>query len=332
MMRCTGSRVKALRPIFQPGNLQLKGASLILSIHLNHFCMQAFGFRHFGLLCAGLLSCLLVPAQKTDARLEKALTEMVAGFKGEIGFYIKNLHNGKVASLHADTVFPTASIVKVPILVGVMDKLEKGELNYHQKLIYKDSLLYKGEDILGSFKSDETIELSKVLMLMLTTSDNTASLWLQSLAGTGARINELMDGLALPNTRVNSRTPGREASREKYGWGQSTPAEMGRLFEMLVNRQVLNGHASDKMIKLLGRNYWDEEALSTIPAGVFVASKTGAVDASRNEVMYVNAAKTPYIFCIFTKNNADTSWKPENEAWMLTRKMSAYVWNYFNGN
>ena len=64
-----------------------------------------------------------------------------------------------------------------------MDKIQKGELKYDSSLIYKDSLLYEGSDILGSFKNDEKILLKKVMMLMLTTSDNTASLWLQSLAG-----------------------------------------------------------------------------------------------------------------------------------------------------
>ena len=96
-----------------------------------------------------------------------------------------------------------------------------------QHLVYKDSLLYEGEDILGSFKNDEKILLKKVMMLMLTTSDNTASLWLQSLAGTGTRINEILDSLGLNNTRVNSRTPGRENNRTQYGWGQTTPKEMG---------------------------------------------------------------------------------------------------------
>jgi beta-lactamase class A len=213
-----------------------------------------------------------------------------------------------------------------------MNKMEKGELNYHDKLTYADSLLYAGEDILGSFKNGEKIELSKVMMLMCTTSDNTASLWLQQLAGTGTIINQLMDEMKLPNTRVNSRTPGREAHRSQYGWGQTTPAEMGQLFEMMVNNQALNAHASDKMLKILGRNYWDEEGLSSIPAGVFVASKNGAVDASRSEVMYVNGKKTPYIFCVFTKNNEDKSWEPTNEAWVLTRKMSDFIWTYFNGD
>ncbi|HSR38517.1 MAG TPA: serine hydrolase, partial [Phnomibacter sp.] len=124
-------------------------------------------------------------AQKMDKALEEKLISLTEGFKGEVGFYVKNLKTGKVASFHADSVFPTASTVKVPILVGIFEKLEKGELNYHDKLTYRDSLFYAGEDILGSFKDGEQIELSKVIMLMCTTSDNTASLWLQSLAGTG---------------------------------------------------------------------------------------------------------------------------------------------------
>ena len=49
-----------------------------------------------------------------------------------------------------------------PIMVGIMDKIEKGELKYDQSLTYKDSLLYAGEDILGSFKNDEKIALKKV--------------------------------------------------------------------------------------------------------------------------------------------------------------------------
>ena len=288
--------------------------------------------RKMGLLCLLYFVCVpVLMAQKTDKALEEALTRMTAGFKGEIGFYVKNLKSGKTASMNADTIFPTASIVKVPILIGIMDKLEKGELKYHDKLVYKDSLFYAGEDLLGSFKDGEQVELGKVMMLMCTTSDNTASLWLQKLAGTGTAINQLLDELQLPFTKVNSRTPGREANRQQYGWGQTTPAEMATLFEKLVNREVLNNHASERMLKILSRNYHDEEALSPLPAGVFVASKNGAVDASRSEVMYVNGRKAPYIFAIFTKNNEDKSWENNNEAWVLTRKMSDFVWNYFNG-
>ena len=280
------------------------------------------------------LLCLLIPvmamAQKTDKKLQQQTDNLIKGFNGDIGIYIHDLKHNKIVSINADTIFPTASIVKISILTGIMDKIEKGTLQYHQQLIYKDSLLYEGEDILGSFKDGEKIELSKVMMLMLTTSDNTASLWLQSLAGGGVRINEILDSLGFKDTRVNSRTPGREAFRTLYGWGQTTPREMETFMEGIVKGDILGKAASEKMLRLLSRQYWDEVAISQVPPGVFIADKNGAVDESRSEVMYVNSKKNPYILSIFTKNNKDQSWTASNEAWLLTRKLSSLVWQYYN--
>lgn len=270
-----------------------------------------------------------VNAQKTNKHLQKQIEELIKGFNGDIGVYVKSLKTNKIVSINADTIFPTASMIKIPLLIGVMDKINKGALQYHQNLIYKDSLLYAGVDILGSFKNNEQIELSKVMMLMLTMSDNTASLWLQSLAGGGKRINEILDSLGFKNTRVNSRTPGREMYRTQYGWGQTTPNEMATLYEKIYKGEVINDSASQKMLRLMGRDYWDEEAISQIPSTIFVAAKSGAVDETRNETLLVMAPKNPYIFSIYTKNNKDKSWKENNEAWVLTRKISKLLWEHF---
>ena len=270
-----------------------------------------------------------ISAQKVDKKLQRQVEEAIKGFNGDIGVYIKNLENGRVVAVNADTVFPTASMVKVPILVGVMDKVERGEITLDQNLVYRDSLLYAGVDILGSLKQDEKIALGKVAMLMLTMSDNTASLWLQTLAGTGTRINEIMDSLGLKVTRVNSRTPGREHIRSIYGWGQTSPREMATLFERIANGEVINKQRSDAMLRMLSRNYWDDNAIAQIPADVFVASKNGAVNESRSEVLFVNGRGARYIFCVCTKNNKDQSWKDDNEAWMLTRKLSKLAWEHF---
>ena len=268
--------------------------------------------------------------QKIDSKLQNKLEETIQGFNGDIGIYVKNLRTGKTVSINSDTVFPTASIVKVPILLGIMEKMQKGELAYDSALVYKDSLLYEGEDILGSFKNDEKILLKKVMMLMLTTSDNTASLWLQSLAGKGTRINEILDSLGLVYTRVNSRTPGRENNRTEYGWGQTTPKEMGIIFEKIYRNEIFSAAACDRMMRSLGRNYWDlNEAISQIPPYIEVFSKNGCVNAVRSEVLLVNAPHNPYIFCIFTKNNKDIQWTHNNEAWTMARKISLMLWNYF---
>ena len=281
------------------------------------------------LLTLGIVFISSGQKQKINKHLQKEIQALLKDFHGELGVYVKNLRTNKIASINADTIFPTASMVKIPILIGVMDKINKGELQYHQNLIYKDSLLYAGVDILGSFKNNEQIELSKVMMLMLTMSDNTASLWLQSLAGGGKRINEILDSSGFKSTRVNSRTPGREGNRSQYGWGQTTPYEMVTLFERIYDKEIISDSISKKMLRLMGRDYWDEEAISQVPSHIFVAAKNGAVDESRSETLLVMAPKNPYIFSICTKNNKDINWNENNEAWMLTRKISKLLWNKF---
>jgi beta-lactamase class A len=266
---------------------------------------------------------------KIDRRLQTHIEGLVKGFQGEVGIYVKNLRNGTIASVRADELFPTASIVKIPILIGIVDKLEKHELDYHQKLTYTDDLLYEGEDILGSFKTKEKIELSKLIMLMLTTSDNTASLWLQALAGGGARINSILADLGYSATRVNSRTDGRKDAQATYGWGQTSPREIATILECIATGKLLNPASSERMLRCLGRNYWDEEALGQLPPDVFVASKNGAVNQSRSEVLYVKAPNNPYVFSIITRNQKDQSWGNANEGWVLTRTLSRDLWQHF---
>ena len=272
---------------------------------------------------------LPVFSQHRDKKLQQAIETAVKGFHGVIGVYVKQLKTGKEAAWNADTIFPTASMIKLTILLAIMDKLEKGELDYTAEYIYKDSLLYEGVDILGSFKNGEKIELGKLMMLMLTMSDNTASLWLQSLGGGGTRINALLDSFGFVNTRMNSRTPGREANRETYGWGQTTPREMGRYMEKLYRREFFSEKASDKMIRLLGRNFWDDEGLSQIPPTTFVASKNGAVDESRSQTVLIMAPHGPIVLSVITKNQEDQSWKHENEGWELIRRITQLVWQRF---
>ena len=265
---------------------------------------------------------------QTDKKLTVQLQNAINGFKGQVGIYVQSLKTGKIAAINADTLFPTASMIKVSIQCGLMDKIEKGELRYNQKLIYRDSLLYRGEDILGSFKDKDTIQLSKVAMLMITMSDNTASTWLQKLVG-GEYINNWLQQNGFKVMRVNSRVPGREAIRKVYGWGVSTPFEMCRLFTMIRQGKAVSEAASERMYRNMIRIYWDDKALSQIPPYVQAISKQGAVDESRSETVLVNAPHGDYVFSIITNHNTDQSWTPNNEAGILIKKISALLWHYF---
>lgn len=268
-------------------------------------------------------------AQSRDTDVQQQLETLVADFKGDVGIYVRHLPTGREVAIHADTLFPTASMIKVPILLKIYDLIEKGELDIHQKLVYRDSLFYAGEDILGSFKDGEEIALGKVIMLMITTSDNTASLWLQSLSGTGTAINEWLADNGFEATRVNSRTEGRRPNWEVYGWGQTTPREMAELLVRIRNGKAVSSAASDAMYRVLTRIYWNEEALSQIPPHVQAASKQGAVSQSRSEVVLVNAPSGDYVFCVITKNQEDTSWEADNEGYVLLRDVSRLLWQHF---
>ena len=281
------------------------------------------------LFAAVISTTFTANAQREDKVLKKELEKLAKGVRGEVGIYVRHLKTGKVVAINADTLFPTASMIKIPITIGVFNKIEKGELDYHAQLIYKDSLLYAGEDILGSFKDGEKIWLTKVLMLMITTSDNTASLWRQHIAGTGTVINEWLNENGFRSTRVNSRTTGRSQDWERYGWGQTTPREMAELLVRIREGKVISPAASERIYRNLVRIYFDNESLSQIPPYVQVASKSGAVDESRSEVVLVNAPHGDYVFCVITKNQQDHSWENTNEGFTLLRKVSSLLWNHF---
>lgn len=285
---------------------------------------------HLGLLFLTVLpSYRLIAQERTDSRLQHTIDSLVTGFHGTVGIYVRHLATGRTAAFNADSVFPTASMIKLPILIATFDAMERGQLDFQQELIYTDSLLYEGDDILGAVRDSTRLPLNKLTLLSITTSDNTASLWLQSLAGTGTVINQWLANNGFDSTRVNSRTPGREQQRARYGWGQTTPREMANLLVRVRTGQAVSAAASEEMYRHLTRSYWTGEALSQLPPWVQVASKVGAVDQSRSEVVLVNAPSGDYVFCIITKNQADTTWSPPNEGWALIRSLSALLWKHF---
>ena len=272
-----------------------------------------------------------VHAQKTDKKLARKIHALVKDFNGDVGIYVKHLKSGKEVAYNADTVFPTASTIKVPIMVAVFDKIENGALQYNQNLIYrKDMQLYQGDEgIIASLKDSVHVALSAVQMLSISMSDNSASLWLQQLAGTGTQINQWLVNNGYTKMRVNSRTPGREQDREVYGWGQTSPRDMANLFIQIRGGKAVSKAASEEMYRILGNMYLDHRSPSRIPPYIKTASKTGSVNAARSEVVMVNAPHGDYVFAIYTKNLKDQSWGQENEGFKLIRDLSALLWNHF---
>ena len=290
------------------------------------------GFRPALLAAVVLLVAVPAAAQRehTDRRLQRALEALTRDFHGDVGVYVRHLRTGATAAIRADDTFPTASMVKVPIMVGVFDAMARGAFAFNDTAPEPRALAkYPEDDILAGLSDTARITVGRLLTLSLTYSDNSASLWLQQLAGSGAAINAWLEQHGFAVTRVNARTPGREPDYERWGWGQTTPREMARLVTLIRQGRVVSPAASEEMYRTLTRSFWTGEALSQLPPTVEAASKQGAVDRSRSEVVLVNAPSGDYVFCVITKNLQDERWQPDNEGYVLLRRVSALLWRSF---
>jgi beta-lactamase class A len=244
--------------------------------------------------------------------------------------YVRHLRTGATAAIEADDTFPTASMIKVPIMVGVFDAISRGRFAFTDTAPEpRARAKYPEDDISAGLSDTARITVSRLLTLSLTYSDNSASLWLQQLAGSGSAINQWLADHGFAVTRVNARTPGRETEYDRWGWGQTTPREMARLVTLIRQGRVVSPAASEEMYRTMTRSFWTGEALSQLPPTVQAASKQGAVDQSRSEVVLVNAPSGDYVFCVITKLQEDQSQHPANEGYVLLRRVSALLWKYF---
>lgn len=269
------------------------------------------------------------PILRDAPELRARLEELCSGVRGIAGIHVVHLTRREEVAIRADEAFPTASLVKLPILLALFEKLVAGELDWHQELRYDAQRGYPGEDLLAAFRDGEKITLAKLVTLMIGFSDNTASLWLQELAGTGTTINAWLAGHGFETTRVNSRTPGREEDWKRYGWGQTSPREMTRLVLGIRDAAFHTRAASDSMLRVMQRSIWDGEAISQLPPHVAVCTKQGAVNASRSEVVLVEAPHGAFVFAVLTREQEDQSWTRDNEGYVLLRRVARTLYEHY---
>ncbi len=265
-----------------------------------------------------------------DAELTRRLTALLTGFSGDVGIYVRHLRTGATVAIRADEAFPTASMIKVPLLVSLADRVAAGEFAWEQPLVFAESLRRNDGDLIAQLRAGDSVTVEKLAWQMVVMSDNTASVWLQQLMGGGLVVNRWLEGNGFAVTRVNSRTPGREAEYRQFGWGQTTPREMATLMVMIREGRAVSPAASERLYRMLSGSFWRTEGLSAVPAYVNVASKQGQVSRSRSEAMLVNAPMGDYVLCIITKNQTDTTYAAENAGYVLIRAVSGEVYRYFN--
>ena len=266
-------------------------------------------------------------ARADTAALHRTLDGIAAAHHGVLGYSVINLDTGERLSLRGDETFPTASLIKVPILVTLYDLAEKKELSLDDPLTVLKIDQVPGSGVLQFMHPGMELSVHDAATLMSILSDNTATnLILDKIAI--RRVWQKMEALGLPHTKVHSKVFLRLASVAmdssiKYGLGVSTPNEMAHLFELLAQGKAVSPAADSSMLEIL-RNNADGESMQRSVEGVSAPHKTGATDSVRTECALFRL-QSRVVACGFTKQNTDTRWLVDNEGQVTLGKIGAAV-------
>jgi beta-lactamase class A len=259
--------------------------------------------------------------------LHRTLDSLVKHYHGALGYSIHNLDTGERLTLHGDETFPTASLIKVPILVTLFDLADKGMISLDDQLTLLKIDQVPGSGVLQFMHPGMMLSVRDAAVLMSILSDNTATnLLLDKIAI--RRVWQKMEALGLPHTKVHAKVFLRLASvapdsSAKYGLGVTTPNEMARLFEMLATGKAVNEKADSAMLDILGDNL-DMEQMQRTVSGLAVPHKTGATDSVRTECALFRL-QSRVVACALTKQNTDTRWIVDNEAQLALGKIGEAI-------
>ncbi len=288
-------------------------------------------------------------AQPVDWSVLKAdLEARIGQHEGVVGLAVIDLSNGETLSIRGDERFPTASTIKMAVLVELFTQIERGRISLGDPLTLLKVDQVGGSGILQHFDTPLQLTVKDAATFMINQSDNTATNLIVDKLGIRA-INERMDSLGYPGTKLwakvsrSRQTSINPDSSRVWGLGVTTPMENARIFASIYKGEMVSQEASRRMIAMArtqasGRH----EIPRYLPPGVVVAHKTGEVSATRNDcgIVYANRPRgsnifdppnpgmRDYVICVYTNENEDRSWVPvDNTAEVLIGDLSKIVWD-----
>lgn len=275
----------------------------------------------------------LAPVRADTAALRHKIDSIADAHHGIIGYSIIDIDNNVRMSRRGDETFPTASLIKVPILVTVYDLVAKGQLSLSDPLTVLKIDQVPGSGVLQYMHNGMELSVEDAAWLMITLSDNTATnLLLDRIII--RRVWAKMDSLGLHNTKVHSKSFLRIASvamdsSVKYGLGVTTPNEMARLFELMALGKAVNPSADSAMLHMLENNE-NYEKLQRFNYGVRAAHKSGETDQVRTEcsLFYL---RNRIVVCALSKENKDTRYAIDAEAHLTIARIGEAIVNAWGG-
>lgn len=283
------------------------------------------------LFSLGLLPVIESQGQDT---LTRSIETLIREHAGRVAVVVKPAGEAAILEIDSNAPFPTASLIKVPVMLEAYRQAERGDLNLDDRVVLREEDQVPGSGILTTHFSPGTeISIRDAIRLMIAFSDNTATNLVVDQIGLEATA-KTMEELGLANTKLHSFVFRRESSifperSRQYGLGSTTASEIARLFDGLLDNEYASEEASREMVAHLHACQDRAKLARFLPTGARIAHKSGAVAAVRCDAGVLETRKGPVIVVVLTAENEDQSWGAENAAEVLCGRIGEAVWTHF---
>jgi beta-lactamase class A len=279
------------------------------------------------LLLAGDSAFAQTDQAAKQTAVDQRVRAEVAQFKGKVSLFAKNLDTGVVYELGGDDRVPTASTIKIAIMVEAFARVAEGKAKWKDELVLTKEKKVGGSGILQEFADGLRLTFRDGVSLMMILSDNTATNLVIDVL-TADAINARMESIGLKETRLMRRVfgggesaEGKKEENKRFGLGRTTPREMVTLLEKLERGEVISPAASKDMLELMKREQgtngiWRQQW--RVPK----ATKSGALDTLRSNLGIIYHPRGRIALAITCNEMPEANWTVDNPALLLMSRLS----------
>ncbi len=174
--------------------------------------------------------------------LENRILREYDDFQGEAAVVVKDLNTGWQIRIKEDKLFPSASLVKIPIMASCFYAVKEGRIRLEETLKLKAGQRALGSGCLKDAPAGAEFSISKLIEYMITQSDNTAANMLIDRIGIDC-LNGYFKKLGQKNTNI-SRPMMDFKSRKEGKDNFTTASDLAGLLERIYNGRLINGNYS----------------------------------------------------------------------------------------
>lgn len=268
-----------------------------LNVHLAVLSLALATVRFAGAQGTSL-AVLQPPLQRELAqRFRRDLESLVAAAPGVVGVSIEDLTSGERFAVNDSLSFPTASAIKVPLLIELFRQSDMGILKLGARVELRPSDRAGGDGVAQFFSAGgSALSLRDLAVLVSTLSDNTATNVLIDRVGM-ARVNTLLDSLSLSELRLR-RAMIRPAESARGNENVATPRSAARLMVRLANCDLPLRRATCDDLRRLLELPKRGTVSDVVTDGTPLAWKPGTLDGVSTAFALVRLRGRPYVMAV----------------------------------